>query len=322
MSRPALIRVMARAFVAATGSAALVFLFLLAQPLESGRSVAVLYGAAVVFGLLVAGVYEAASLTLAKALSVLFGRGTPPTEPAADISVLSVRGGVLTLLAYFGGMIATVFVAGLAMMVASAVRGASDEIGVAEFAWIMPLAMIVGALLCVALLRRLATPDDRTTFRQWTTVPSRFVLLLTVGGGIGFAAVAAMLLPRLVPVSEGFEPGILAEMGGSEGWVRLSFAAIAILLAPPIEEFVFRGVLLEGFLKRVGRVAAVAVTVAVFSAVHLPDMWGYWPGILAMILGATALAELRIRTGSLVAPVVGHASYNATLVVLGFVMGG
>ena len=77
---------------------------------------------------------------------------------------------------------------------------------------------------------------------------------------------------------------------------------------------------LEGVLRSSGRLAAVGVTAAVFTAVHLPDMWGSWPGVVGIFPGAVALAELRIRTGSLLAPMIGHASYNAALVALAAIM--
>lgn len=314
------VRVVSRALVATAGSTVLLFLMLVSEPLEQGESAALYYSVAIAAGLTVAAGYEITSRLLTVALSKVFGRASTGVELPGRPSVLTVRGGLLMLVAYFGGMLVAVFFAALALAVPAAMAGGSTEIDPVQFAWIMPLGMVAGALCCLLLLRRRATRRDFVVFRRWAKTPDLSVSLLTVAGGVAVGVAASLVLPLVVPIAEGFEPGVLAKMSSNEGWPRIMFAVIAIALAPPIEEFVFRGVLLEGVLRSSGRMAAVGVTAVVFTAVHLPDMWGYWPGVITISLGAVALAELRLRTGSLLTPMIGHASYNTALVALAAVM--
>ena len=314
------VRIAARVLVGTLGPMLLLFLALLIEPLEPGESATTYYVAMALAGVFFVAVYEVASHGVTLALSRVFGRvpvrnGAPPRP-----SLLTVRGGVLTAGVYFGGLLTTAAIGGITLGILAAMDGATVEITTADMAWIMPLGMVVGAFACLVTVRRNATRRDLVVVRRWAQAPGRRAILLTVAGGVIVASFATLVLPSFVPISDDFEPGVLSQMSDQDGFPRVMLALIAIGLAPPVEEFVFRGVLLEGVLRRSGRSAAVAVTALLFAAVHLPDMWGYWPGILTILLGGTLLAELRLRTGSLVAPVIGHASYNAALIVLAAIM--
>ena len=85
------------------------------------------------------------------------------------------------------------------------------------------------------------------------------------------------------------------------------------VLVPICEEIFFRGYLLHAF-RRVGDVRASAAVTLCFALMHTVS-----PGTLAAhgLLGAL-LCLLTLKTGSLLAPVVVHASYNAALLVLGY----
>jgi len=314
------VRIAARVLIGTLGPMLLLFLALLIEPLEPGESAAAYYAAMALAGVFFVAVYEAASHSLTLVLSRVFGRVPVRTHPPTRPSLLTVRGGALTAGAYFGGLIATAAIGGITLGILAALDGDTVAISTADLAWIMPLGMVVGAIACVATVRRKATRRDLVAIRRWNRVPGRTTILLTVVAAVFVAAVATLVLPVVVPISDDFEPGVLAKMSDQQGFPRVMLALIAVVLAPPLEEFVFRGVLLEGVLRRSGRFAAVVVTAVLFAAVHVPDMWGYWPGILTILLGGTLLAALRLRTGSLVAPVIGHASYNAALVVLAAIM--
>jgi len=84
----------------------------------------------------------------------------------------------------------------------------------------------------------------------------------------------------------------------------LSVAAIAA--APAFcEELLMRGIVLPSLLPAFGRVAAVAVTAALFALIHLDAYRSAFTFALGLALGA-----LRLRTGSLLAPVLAHALVN------------
>jgi membrane protease YdiL (CAAX protease family) len=89
-----------------------------------------------------------------------------------------------------------------------------------------------------------------------------------------------------------------------------------VLVAPPAEELVFRGVLYAGLARSWRPAIAGVVTTTIFVALHLTEVGGYWPGWLAIgAMGALAL-RVRLREGSLWPAIALHATYNAGLVLL------
>ena len=84
------------------------------------------------------------------------------------------------------------------------------------------------------------------------------------------------------------------------------------LLAPVLEELFFRGYLLHA-MKRFGEPRAAAVSALCFALVHLGGTPCAWVMYAAMGL---LLAALTLRTGSLLAPMLVHAVYNLTLMLL------
>lgn len=84
------------------------------------------------------------------------------------------------------------------------------------------------------------------------------------------------------------------------------------LLVPVLEELFFRGYLLHA-MKRFGEPRAAAVSALCFALVHLGGTPCAWVMYAAMGL---LLAALTMRTGSLLAPMLVHAVYNLTLVLL------
>ena len=109
--------------------------------------------------------------------------------------------------------------------------------------------------------------------------------------------------------------GPLVELASRPGWQRDLWSVIAIGIAPPIEEFLFRGVLFQGLASVWGpMISATAVTV-LFSLFHLPETISYWPAIIAVAIMAVIAMTVRLRTGSLGPAVALHAAYNAGLVL-------
>jgi len=92
----------------------------------------------------------------------------------------------------------------------------------------------------------------------------------------------------------------------SDMQARLLVIAIAVIAAPLTEELVFRGCLYGVLRQTIGRYAAMAVSALVFALIH-----AHLPSIPGLIILAIALAVLYESTGSLWAPVILHASFNA-----------
>ena len=136
--------------------------------------------------------------------------------------------------------------------------------------------------------------------------------------GCGLSLFYIFVLVRISPATVGQHMGPLATSAVTGGWPRHLWAILALFLAPPTEEFVFRGVLLEGLSNSIGvKAAAVIVTVA-FVFVHVTETLAYWPAWAALSLVAGAALFFRLKTGSL-APAIGvHFAYNLGLVVVSY----
>lgn len=90
------------------------------------------------------------------------------------------------------------------------------------------------------------------------------------------------------------------------GHNRFLMIATVIVAAALGEEIFFRGFLLPSLRKSFGVVAAVLVSGALFSAMHLE-----WVGFLGLMEIGVLLAMLRIWSGSLWPAIIGHGVNNA-----------
>jgi membrane protease YdiL (CAAX protease family) len=104
------------------------------------------------------------------------------------------------------------------------------------------------------------------------------------------------------------------------GTVALFFVG-AVILAPLVEELLFRGVLLRALLRRTQPVTAVVASAVIFALVHYlgdPNTLPFLPALTG--LGAV-LAIVALRSGDLSAPIFIHAGFNLTTTILFLVSG-
>ena len=108
------------------------------------------------------------------------------------------------------------------------------------------------------------------------------------------------------------EQGLIPESFDSSRAPQFAaYAAVVVLLAPVVEELMFRGVgyaLLEPF----GQTAAILLTGLAFALVH-----GLVIGFPVIASFAVGLAYLRARTTSICPCIVLHASFNAFGLTIG-----
>jgi membrane protease YdiL (CAAX protease family) len=86
----------------------------------------------------------------------------------------------------------------------------------------------------------------------------------------------------------------------------LGGAILIILIAPLLEEYLFRGLILRGLLTRSDTVAAVVVSALAFGVAHASVRQGF----LAVIIGL-ALGWWYARTRSVGPGIVGHVAFNS-----------
>ncbi len=78
-----------------------------------------------------------------------------------------------------------------------------------------------------------------------------------------------------------------------------------VIIAPVVEELIFRGVIMSGFSRIYHPVFAILFSALLFALFHLNP----WQFPAAFALGLI-LGWIRIRTGSVLACIVGHATHN------------
>ena len=102
---------------------------------------------------------------------------------------------------------------------------------------------------------------------------------------------------------------IFGQMDSTAGLVSL--VAYIVVVAPILEEVVFRGFVQPPLVRRVGRWGGIVATAGLFAMVHLSDPQAVPP---LFILGC-ALGWLRERTGMLGASIALHIANNAAALV-------
>lgn len=176
---------------------------------------------------------------------------------------------------------------------------------------IVPVQAISYALLLIllyALVRRRNLPF-------WSSLAVRPL----PAGHAATAVVAGILLAMLIQLANAIvpppEPLALDRLFSSRAAAQLIMAA-SLLLAPLVEEIVFRGYI-YGLLERVGgTAAAVLASGLLFGSIHFPQLWpGYFQMLLLCVVGLV-FSLTRAQTGNTTASIVLHFGYNATISVL------
>jgi membrane protease YdiL (CAAX protease family) len=128
---------------------------------------------------------------------------------------------------------------------------------------------------------------------------------------LAYMTIAGMLWP---PSAE-LVPGPMTRMALTPGWQQETWRFAVLAISPPIEEFLFRGVLLAGLAAAWGSRAAAVVTALLFVSLHYFDVVAYLPAIGGLAAFCCVALYFRARTGSLAPPIAAHFGYNLMLVV-------
>jgi membrane protease YdiL (CAAX protease family) len=142
---------------------------------------------------------------------------------------------------------------------------------------------------------------------KWKNPPRGQIATLFLAGVL--MALIARFAPPLLPDKENFP----LERLFSSPQSAYAMAAFAVLLAPFMEELIFRGVLFS-FFEQAGRTFAVLGTAILFAALHIPEYWGAWNHVLLVFLVGAVFSLARGLTGSLAPSVILHLAYNASLI--------
>jgi membrane protease YdiL (CAAX protease family) len=133
-------------------------------------------------------------------------------------------------------------------------------------------------------------------------------LLLVLVGSVTVFSELYVVIQRLAPVPEAYAEFLrgLLDTGSPEAIV------LAVILAPLLEEALFRGAVLQGLSRTRGPRSASTWTAIFFTVFHIYNPWQLLP---TFFLGLV-LAWLVLTTGSLWASVAVHGLFNAVSLLL------
>ncbi len=180
-------------------------------------------------------------------------------------------------------------------------------------ALMLAISVCFGLLISYALLMRLSAPFFSQTFIPQLK-SSLFWLFTAVVCGVVYAFIAIWLGHYFTPPS-GIESTLDQIIRGGLLSNSLLFFSV-IVLAPLGEEYLFRGVLLSGLSSKVSTFSAISLSSVVFMSFHLLEYYGYWFALVAILILGVLLAIIRLRSRSMLAPIVCHASYNLIMLTL------
>lgn len=194
----------------------------------------------------------------------------------------------------------------------------SSVLGGAEGAWALApdelstIAAVLGNGAVLVLVMQIKGLGHRQLFHPAQASAGATLALLLVPILMLVPALVCLLsittewLVELLPLS-GQEEALF------EGMTALTLPVVlsVCVLAPLLEEMLFRGVILRSFLHRFPRWPAIMFSAMLFGAAHL----NIYQFVVATVLGALS-GWLYERSRSLLPCIVLHAAYNTSLMVL------
>ncbi|HET7101239.1 MAG TPA: type II CAAX endopeptidase family protein, partial [Terriglobia bacterium] len=128
---------------------------------------------------------------------------------------------------------------------------------------------------------------------KWKKLSAHNTLRYLLGGAA--LSLVVMIIPPLLPEKKGFP---LEKMFNSPA-SAYAIAAFAVLVAPFMEELLFRGLLFAFFEKHGGLTFAIVTTALLFAGLHIPEYWGAWNNVVMILVVGLAFSIVRGLTGSM-----------------------
>ncbi len=219
------------------------------------------------------------------------------------------------LLFYLGsGVVLTLIVSVIAMFAFHvSLSDLRESVGVQASVLIVSQGLLSGAtmaFLYVMIRGRTAAPFWPTvgwhTFRN--AAPHGSVAARYVMGGFALALVVGVL-GRFV----GGSSELPVEQMFRNRQSVLLLMALGILVAPLVEETIFRGCIYPVIAGKFGIAAGVLVTGTLFGLAHAQQLGGAWGQISLLIVVGITLTYIRARAGTVAASYFVHLGYNSIL---------
>ena len=131
--------------------------------------------------------------------------------------------------------------------------------------------------------------------------------LFAIGGFVLAFAVEKLArflpMPKSLPLDDYFTDATSAYL----------MAGLGVILAPLLEEMLFRGLLYPVLRRRIGVIASVLLTALAFASIHFSQLGWAWGPALSIFLVGVVFTVVRERTKSLAASYLMHWGYNLAL---------
>jgi membrane protease YdiL (CAAX protease family) len=149
---------------------------------------------------------------------------------------------------------------------------------------------------------------DRSTVR-WTLLTGAGLLALSVAATYALFVPLAFVAPEFVSYWLFEDLPELFWTSGEYRWLGNALnLVLLVVMAPVVEELLFRGLLLPAWTARMGQSAAVVLSSLAFALLHVD-----W---LGSFIFSAVLSVVFLRTGRLWLPILIHAANNALVWVL------
>ena len=152
---------------------------------------------------------------------------------------------------------------------------------------------------------------------HWNLPTGRRVFALALVTGTALAVISDLgevvlhrWIPDSLPITEYFKDRPSA----------LLLGAFGILVAPLMEELLFRGFLYPALARWTGVTASLMITATAFTLLHGAQLGYSWAPLLLIFVVGFTLTFIRIRTNSVATCVIVHMTYNFVLLLQTYIV--
>jgi membrane protease YdiL (CAAX protease family) len=185
--------------------------------------------------------------------------------------------------------------------------------------FIVPTQFVIYVLI-VGFMALLVWVRHRTSLAQavhWNMPVRGRILLNAMIAGAALALISDIgevvlhrWIPDSLPITEYFKDRPSA----------LLLGAFGILVAPLMEELLFRGFLYPALARWTGAAASVIITASAFTLLHGAQLGYSWAPLLLIFVVGLTLTVTRVRTNSVATCVIVHMTYNFVLLLQSYIV--
>lgn len=193
------------------------------------------------------------------------------------------------------------------------------EDAIAKNAFFLVSTQLVTYLAIVAFMVFLVWTRHKTSLSraiQWN-LPGRRLAIYALLAGVALAVVSDIgevvfhrWIPDSLPITEYFKDRPSA----------LLLASFAILVAPLMEELLFRGFLYPALARWTGPFISIVVTASAFAMLHGAQLGYSWAPLLLIFIVGVTLTVTRVVARSVATGVIVHMTYNFVLLLQTYIV--